>query len=111
MAGMRNERLASQPRSRPRSSLWAMSALPPKADIDRARASNCAPATSEILGALTLWQSIECNGGHVRSPDPRGLELRPERHEQQRAEGRNLIHASIENVQAGRVGPMGVFED
>jgi hypothetical protein len=47
---------------------------------------------------LALWQSTKRKGGHVRSPDPGRLELWPKRHDQQHAEGRDLIHTPTENL-------------
>jgi calcineurin-like phosphoesterase family protein len=60
---------------------------------------------------FSLRQSIEREGGHVRSSDPGRLELRPERHDQQRAEARDPIHEPTENFQARRVGPMRILQD
>jgi len=48
---------------------------------------------------------------HMRPPDPRRGELRPEGHEQQNPERVDLVHQPAEHFQARRIGPMRVLED
>jgi hypothetical protein len=60
---------------------------------------------------LPLCQSIERKGGNVRSSDQGWLKLWPERHDQQHAEARDLVHEPTEDFPAARVGPMRILED
>jgi hypothetical protein len=60
---------------------------------------------------FALRQPIEGQRGHMRPPDPRRLEFRPERHDQQHAKARDPVHEPAERFQARGVGPMRVLED
>ena len=60
---------------------------------------------------FALRQPIEGEGGHVGPSDPRRLELRPERHDQQHAEGWYLVHDATEQFEARGVGPMRILEN
>ena len=60
---------------------------------------------------FALRQPIEGEGGDVRPSDPGRLELRPERHDQQHAKGRDPVHGPTEHFQARGVGPMRILED
>ena len=60
---------------------------------------------------FALRQAIQDEGGDVRLSDPRRVELRPERHDQQRPKGPNPIHHPAERFKARRVDPLRVLED
>ncbi len=60
---------------------------------------------------LAMSQPVEGKSCDVRLSDPGRLELRPERHDQQRAKARDLIHHATECFQARRVAPVRILED
>ena len=61
---------------------------------------------------VALRQPIDGEGRHVRPSDPGRLELWPERHDQQHAEGLRIRSTTRPNsFQARGVGPMRILED
>jgi hypothetical protein len=60
---------------------------------------------------FALRQSIDGECSHVRPSDPRRVEFRPERHDQQHRKGRDPVHCPTQRFQACGVGPMRILED
>src|SRR5215469_14644532 len=65
------------------------------------------PTTRSIMAAgFVLCQSIDEDGVDVRPSNPRRVEFRPERHEQQHLKCPNSVYNPTERFQAGWVGPL-----
>ena len=47
----------------------------------------------------------------MRSSNPGRLEFRPERHDQQHAKVRDLVHRLAESFQARRIGPVRILDN
>jgi hypothetical protein len=60
---------------------------------------------------FALSESIEREGSHMRTPDPRRLEFRPERHDQQRTKCAYSVYDPPKYFEARRIGPMRILED
>ena len=60
---------------------------------------------------ITLPQPIDGERGYVRLPDPRRLELRPERHEKQHAQRSYPVDHPIKHFQALQDPVLMIFED
>ena len=62
-------------------------------------------------GDFALSQPIDGESGDMRPSDPRRLELRSERHDQQHAKGCDPVHGPTERFQARGVDPMRILEN
>ena len=70
------------------------------------------PTTRSIMAAISRCSKpIEGESRHVRSSNPRRLELRPEGDDQQHAKGWYPVHDPTKRFEARGVDPMRILED
>jgi hypothetical protein len=73
---------------------------------------NLLPTTPSIMASISRCASrLMGESRHVRPSDPRRLEVRPERNDQQHAEAWYPVRDATEQFEGRGVGPMCIFEN